>query len=1035
MVGNTEIFDLYEYAADPDGDYFYLNHISDPEHGNAHKENDSSFSITILHNYSGIDSCKVGLAVSESKSFQPTYFKFNVEYNPEFPMALNDTSIAYQGDTVYIPVLLNDFDAQNDELKIFDTNKEFYSLYLEYSDSTIVIVPKATADTGFHLAFTYQNAEYENPNHISNEAPGFLEILKNPNLPQATNDTATVVAGFPVNIPVLVNDEDINGDSLIISNAVPGNSLGISTFTDSVVSFTPFSNLSGWHTFSYKVQEKHNAAHYAFGSIVANVIENTNQPVAVNDTITIQAYQTIQFNPLLNDIDPNGMPIKIDQFYFNNAYVNIQLIGDSIINLTSKINCEASINIPYSYYRTNNPAMLSNEATITINITPDESMFYGVCDTIRGPQGLSGTINLIENDYNPGNDTLILQYAKSDKGLKIIQVNDSVIKYTIEFSTCSPVEGYYIFSDIHDSIRSAGKIYLDIQKPSPLIDTLDVNNIRASFSAVGMNFYDPIYDQGLFEVPKGSGKHTIAQNSLWIGGKSVYTLHVAAETWRLNGADFWPGPISEDYQNDDLSKYKVWKIKREEINYHLSHYKDPNYIPIESIATWPGNGNMGLGQAQQLAPFFDQDSDGIYEPLSGDVPQIRGDQSLYFIFNDDYGYHSESGGVPMKIEIHGNAYAFDQPDDSALFNTIFLHYDFINRSEYTYKETYIGMHNYFELGYPFDNFIRCDVSRGNAYVYNANKIDGNGEPFAYGPNPPVQGVTILGGASMPDDFVDNPSGGCDESTNGLNFDDGIIDNERMGMTRFGYKYYTIAPEPPEPDYASEYYNWLTGRWNDNTEWRYGANGHINNPETAGPKCNFILPGNSDPMNWGTGCEFPNGGYNQNGYYWTEETEGHQPGYRYGASITGPFTFAPGEMQSLDVAYVYARDNDTTDQLSAIDIMNQRIDTIRQRVQNGGIIYFPDYNVRINENSTRNLEIPVFPNPVSDEGFYIDLRQINYTGEAQFFIHDMMGRTIQNGFLSSGKINPIQIPGIKSGIYVIVIKLGDNTAIQKLVIRR
>ena len=189
------------------------------------------------------------------------------------------------------------------------------------------------------------------------------------------------------------------------------------------------------------------------------------------------------------------------------------------------------------------------------------------------------------------------------------------------------------------------------------------------------------------------------------------------------------------------------------------------------------------------------------------------------------------------------------------------------------------------------------------------------------------------------------------------------------------------------------------------------------------------------MNWSTGCEFPNGGYNQNGYFWTEETAEHEPSDKHGVSITGPFTFAPGEMQSLDVAYVYARDNDTTDQLSAIDIMNQRIDTIRQRVQNGGIIYFPDYNVRINENSTRNLEIPVFPNPVSDEGFYIDLRQINYTGEAQFFIHDMMGRTIQNGFLSYGKTNPIQIPGIKTGIYVIVIKLGDNTAIQKLVIRR
>lgn len=1037
MVGEVVGFNLYDVASDQDGDDFFIERVWAPEHGVEEGYNDSIFSFIITENYSGLDSCRIKITEADPDINFTTHFVFNVERNPEFPVAVCDTSIAFQGDTVYISVLQNDFDPQNDAFRICDVELEMGNLQLEYNDSIVKVMPKIITDTGFRLAFTYQVEEIENPGHISHYAGGYLYIHENPNLPVAVNDTVSVIAGFPVDIPVLLNDSDINNDTLIVSHAIPGQNLGFASHTDSIVSFTAYSNLSGMYSFSYAIREKHNEAHYCIGEIFVDVIENPIQPIVVNDTITIQGLQTIQFNPLLNDIEPGGMPIKMDQFQLNNTFISANVISDSIITVTSKINCEASINIPYSFYRTANPAMVSNEATITIHITPDESMFYGITDTIRGPQGLSGTINLIENDYNPGSETLILQYAKGDNGLICSKVNDSIVKYAINYSVGSPLEGYYILSDIQDSTRAAGKIYLDIHDPSPLIDTLNINNIQATFSSVGMNFHDPVNDEsGLFEVPKGSGKQTIAQNSLWIGGKSEYTLHVAAEIHRLSGEDFWPGPISEDYQNADLAKYHVWKISRDEIDYHIAHYKDPNYEPIESIATWPGNGNQELGQAQQLAPFFDQDRDGKYEPIEGDVPQIRGDQSLYFIFNDGYDMHSESESVPMKVEIHGNAYAFDQPDDSALFNTIFLHYDFINRSEYSYRDTYIGLLNDFDLGYRLDDFIGCDVSRGAAYIYNGVPIDGSGQAEAYGENPPVQCMVMLGGVSMPNDNEDNPTGGCDESINGLNFEDGIVDNERMGMTSFAYlNNLSVNPNWIDPQWASEYYSFLDGRWKDNSPFLYGGNGHINDQQTVGPECKFIYPGASDPLNWGTGCQFPNGGYNQNDYYWNEETEGHNPKDRRGLSITGPFTFAPGEMQSLDVAWVYARDNDTTDQFSAIDIMNQRIDTIRNRVENGGIIYLPNYSVGITEKTKEPIVIRIFPNPSNGNEINIDLRKLNKNQETIYQINDLIGRKIISGKLLSGIINPIRTNGINPGIYVIIIMHGNITATQKLIIGR
>jgi hypothetical protein len=413
---------------------------------------------------------------------------------------------------------------------------------------------------------------------------------------------------------------------------------------------------------------------------------------------------------------------------------------------------------------------------------------------------------------------------------------------------------------------------------------------------------------------------------------------------------------------------------------------------------------------------------------------IRGDESLFFIFNDGRYIHTETAGLSMNVEIHGNAYAFDNPQDSILFNTIFVHYDIYNRSTRTYDSTYVGLFLDFDLGYLWDDYIGCDVSRGSAYVYNGNPVDGDGEPESYGENPPVQSMVILGGVTMPDDGIDNPPGGCDESVNGLNFGDGIQDNERMGMTRFFYKNYGGPGPGTEPETAPDMYRYLKGYWRDNSPVIYGGNGHVNDPSSVGPSCRFMFPGASDSLNWGTACEFPNGGFNQNGYYWNEETLQNPPGDRRSLSVTGPFTFKPGDVQSLDVAYVYARDNDPEDEFSALDIMNVRIDTIRNRVARNEILPFPNYSVGIAENEHETFEVIVFPNPACGGEINIDLRKINGR-KTTFQIADMVGRTVKKGELVAGKTNIVQFGELNTGIYILMVSCGNETAVQKLIIHR
>ena len=417
--------------------------------------------------------------------------------------------------------------------------------------------------------------------------------------------------------------------------------------------------------------------------------------------------------------------------------------------------------------------------------------------------------------------------------------------------------------------------------------------------------------------------------ALWVGGKDANDqLHMAAEMYQGDGKDFFPGPVMDSvYYKPEREKWnRVWKVKKSDVDYHRAHCFDPGYVASHTITSWPGNGDTTKGQAKILAPFKDWNNDGIYDPYAGDFPLIKGEETVFFIFNDDCDVHKDSEGKKLRIEVQAMAYASDCSEDSALWNTVFLNYKIINRSSLTYDSAYIGLYIDTELGNGTDDYIASDVTRGAFYTYNGDSIDGTIGHLRlqdYGPNPPAQSIVFLSGAKMDDDGIDNPAGLCDEGLNGYRFGNGIVDDEHFGLSSFvfflglgGFDATTC------PDTAADYYNYLKGNWKDGVHMHYWGNGH---PSTggSGPACNYEFPGDSDPCNWGT-----MGVPVTHPPYWTEENAGILPYDRRGMGSTGPFTFKPGDVQEIDIAFVYGRDFTNPDELAAIPVMDQRIDSIR-----------------------------------------------------------------------------------------------------------
>lgn len=630
------------------------------------------------------------------------------------------------------------------------------------------------------------------------------------------------------------------------------------------------------------------------------------------------------------------------------------------------------------------------------------------------------SVDVCANDYDIDGDAfkILMILGKPRHGLAS-KLNDSVIGYRVfpDFAGGSDTLLYMIRDNSASNMVDTAMLVLTVDN-SFCYDSISANNIKTGVNADGFMFtklaklyYGDIKEFiPLFEAPQGQGLHTIFSGSVWIAGLDVSDgLHVAAQRYYGSGQDFWAGPVSNVYDSVYDAKYdRVWKVTKADIDDHLAHCWTAGYVPAPAIADWPGNGDASQGQFPFLAPFHDWGGDGTYQPEFGDFPLFPGDEAVFFMFNDDRGIHTETNGQKLGVEFKGMLYAFDCPDDSALWNTVFLSMEVINRSTMTYHDVYLGSFMDFDIGEPWDDFTGCDVQRGSYYCYNGKNIDGIGNPGAYGSHPPVQSVTFLAGPLMNPDGLDNPSGNCDESINGVNFGNSVVDDERLGLVSFAAFSNIGSPGPTtDPDSASEVYNYLNGLWKDGSAMHYWGAGHPSSGGT-GPICSFMYPGASDSCNWGTqgvdpGIVDP----------WTEAQAGNAPYDRRGLGVSGPFTLNPDQSYWLDLAFVFARNFSDTNATAAIPIMQQRIDSIRSYYNKDMTPCGGGFSV-IKPQKVQNEGLKLYPNP-SDGMISLEYPVgANYRYE----IFDVTGNLLKSDALNSAGSSQLDLSGLRSGLYVI-----------------
>lgn len=490
------------------------------------------------------------------------------------------------------------------------------------------------------------------------------------------------------------------------------------------------------------------------------------------------------------------------------------------------------------------------------------------------------------------------------------------------------------------------------------------------------------------------------------------------------------GPYTDPALYDEIVESKFnrgFYVTKAMIEQHIDSIQSNSstYVPVHGIREWPGNGNVTLGQSADLAPFIDLNSNGIYEPMDGEYPVIYGDECLLQIWHD-HPQLAFSGGV----ETHAYAYTLNCDTSDIFDNSVFFKIRLFARENDLFQFN-LGTYLDPDTGNPLDDYVGTHAELGMVYAYNGDLYD---DPFGseagFGEKPPVQGFMVLKGNKKDDDGVDNPEDasatGC---TNGLGFNDGIVDNEYFTLERSMSTLSTGVLS--DPNDVGTWMRLTQGFWADGTPMFYGGNGNINLSSSTTIKARFIYPGGSDTLFYGTGGVNP-------GFDWTApepsgtgSTALPKGDYRVFTSH-GTRTFHQSD--TLEFEYVYLIYSDTSvtqtglgDLLPGLFDKAEKIKHAYQQNEGPCQTDFDPIDGDLTIDETKVLEIGVYPNPTTGT-----VRLTGTNGwETTVGVYDASGRVLKTVVLTSDA-DAIDLSDLQGTLFFLKIQQGASFTTKKVI---
>ncbi|WP_169726061.1 Ig-like domain-containing protein [Aestuariibacter salexigens] len=285
------------------------------------------------------------------------------------PEASFDSLIMATNTTATKNVLANDFDADGDELTVTSVVSDVGQVSIE-GDGVISYTPPdgfAGLDTLVYIISDGRGGTASAEVAVTirgNRAPG------------AVDDSAQTNDETSIEIDVLANDIDVDGDEITLVNASAEN--GDVMITDNqTIYYTPVLSFNGLDTITYQVADPSGAIGIATVSVV---VEGNQAPMAMADEVTTEYNQPIEIDVLANDMDVNGDTLTIVSASADRG--NVTINTDNTLTYTPPQNFSGSDTINYTV----SDGQLESSTTVNVTVLPEPA------ETITVTNKSSGTM-------------------------------------------------------------------------------------------------------------------------------------------------------------------------------------------------------------------------------------------------------------------------------------------------------------------------------------------------------------------------------------------------------------------------------------------------------------------------------------------------------------------------------------------------------------------------------------------------------------------------------------------------------------------
>jgi gliding motility-associated-like protein len=275
--------------------------------------------------------------------------------------------------------------------------------------------------------------------------------------PSATDDTASTNPSVPVNIFVLINDTDVDGDTLNINAITSPPSNGTAVISDNgtpgdasddFVSYEPNLGFNiGTDTFTYQVSDGNLISNTAVVTITVpdgNVKPTANPDTnATDEDITLVVAEGDPKNLLSNDTDANSDDLTVASFdiegtpynagdeaiFIDGSKLTVTIVGGYTFTPVENFNGP----VPVVNYTITDSSGASDASTLNITVNPINDAPIALPDTGTTPEDTTLSVNsaagLLFNDSDIDGDVL-----------SIIGFNIRTVSYTAGF-TVNLIEG------------------------------------------------------------------------------------------------------------------------------------------------------------------------------------------------------------------------------------------------------------------------------------------------------------------------------------------------------------------------------------------------------------------------------------------------------------------------------------------------------------------------------------------------------------------------------------------------------------------